>query len=128
MDHRNTSSRSLRLVGIGVLALIAGAYLQLRSGAVSAADQRRCETILLQNYGDSPEAKASLLPKCSEPGMVAMMDAEEQGATAQAAAQSIALANQSDIGSNALSFGLIGVGIGLLVGGIASALRAKKAT
>lgn len=127
MAQTNTSSRSLRLAGIGVLALVAGAYLQFTSGSVSAADQQRCETIVLQTYGDSQEAKTTLLPKCSEPGMVAMMDAQAQGSTAQAAAQSIASANQSDIGSNALSFGLIGIGIGLLIGGIASVLRAKKA-
>lgn len=127
MAQTNTSSRSLRLAGIGVLALVAGAYLQFTSGSVSVADQQRCETIVLQTYGDSQEAKATLLPKCNEPGMVAMMDAKAQGSTAQAAAQSIASANQSDIGSNALSFGLIGIGIGLLIGGIASALRAKKA-
>ena len=127
MAQANTASRSVLLSGLGVLALAAGLYLQFNTNSVPTADQQRCEKIVLDNYGDSPEAKASLLPKCNEPGMVAMMDAKANGSDATTAAQSIAFANQSDIGFTALSFGLIGAGIGLMFSGVAARLRAKKA-
>ncbi len=127
MPQSNTTTRPKILAVVGALALAGGLYLQTGAGGVSAADKQRCETIVLQTYGNSEEAKASLLPKCSEPGMVAMMDAKANQLDATSTAQSIASANQSDIGFNALSFGLIGIGIGLLIGGLATLLRMKKA-
>lgn len=126
MAQTNTSSRSMLFIGLGALALAGGLYLQLFSGSVSLADKQRCENIVLETYKDSAEAKTTLLPKCSEPGMIAMMDAKANGSGASAAAQSISAANQSDIGSSALNFGLIGVGLGLLIGGIATQIRSKK--
>lgn len=126
MAQVNNSSRPVVFIGLGVVALAAGLYLQFSTSSVPAADQQRCETFIQEKYKDSAEAKATLLPKCSEPGMVAMMDAEANGSGASAAAQSIASANQSDMGFNALSFGLIGVGIGLLIGGISTQLRSRK--
>lgn len=126
MAQANSVPRSITLTVVGALALGAGLYMQLGTSGVSAADQQRCETIIRDKYSSSAESIATLLPKCSEPGMVAMMDAQASGAGAAAAAQSIASANQSDIGSNALNFGLIGIGIGLLIGGLASLFRAKK--
>lgn len=126
MAQTNSSSRSMILSIVGALALAGGLYMQFGTSAVSLADQQRCEKIILDTYGNSEEAKNALLPKCSEPGMVAMMDAKANNSSAASTAQSIASANQSDIGSNALSFGLIGAGIGLLLGGVASLLRRKK--
>ena len=126
MAQTNSSSRSMILSIVGALALVGGLYMQFGTSAVSPADQQRCEKIILDTYGNSEEAKNALLPKCSEPGMVAMMDAKANNSSAASTAQSIASANQSDIGSNALSFGLIGAGIGLLLGGVASLLRRKK--
>lgn len=126
MAQVNTSSRPVIFIALGVLALAGGLYLQFAGSSVSSADQQRCENIIQEKYKDSAEAKTTLMPKCSESGMVAMMDAEANGSDAKAAAQSIASANQSDIGSNALSFGLIGVGIGLLIGGISTQLRSRK--
>lgn len=128
MAQANSSSRPVILTGLGVLVLAAGLYLQFGTSSVSLADQQRCEKIVSDIYANSAEAKNSLLPKCSEPGMVAMMDAKAGGSDATTAAASIASANQSDIGSNALSFGLIGAGLGLLLGGIATLLRRKKST
>lgn len=126
MAQTNSSSRPMILSIVGALALAGGLYMQFGTSAVSLADQQRCEKIILDTYGNSEEAKNALLPKCSEPGMVAMMDAKANNSSAASTAQSIASANQSDIGSNALSFGLIGAGIGLLLGGVASLLRRKK--
>lgn len=126
MAQTNSSSRSMILSIVGALALAGGLYMQFGTSAVSLADQQRCEKIILDTYANSEEAKTALLPKCSEPGMVAMMDAKANNSSAASTAQSIASANQSDIGSNALSFGLIGAGIGLLLGGVASLLRRKK--
>lgn len=126
MAQKNSSTRSLVLTTVGALALASGLYLQFGTSAVSSADQQRCEKIILDTYGNSEEAKNALLPKCNEPGMVAMMDAKANNSSAANAAQSIASANQSDVGSNALNFGLIGAGIGLLLGGIGNLLRRKK--
>jgi hypothetical protein len=126
MAQANSSSRSMVLAIVGALALAGGLYMQFGTSAVSSADQQRCEKIILDTYGNSEEAKNALLPKCNEPGMVAMMDAKANNSSAASAAQSIASANQSDIGSNALSFGLIGAGIGLLLGGVGTLLRRKK--
>lgn len=126
MSQANSSSRPMFLSVIGAFALASGLYLQFGTIAVSLADKQRCEKIVLDLYGNSEEAKSALLPKCSKPGMVAMMDAKANNSGAASAAQSIATANQSDISTSALNFGLIGAGIGLLLGGIISLLRRKK--
>lgn len=126
MQKDNSSRSNSVLLLAGAVALAAGLYLNFMTGAVSSADQLRCETNVKTVYNNSQEALTTLLPKCSEPGMVAMMDAQANNSSAAAAAQAISSANSSDIGSNALSFGLIGIGIGLLIGGLARALRSRK--
>lgn len=126
MKQSKTSIRSILLPGIGVLALAAGFYVQTNSGSVPATDKSRCEGIIQTIYGDNAEVKASLIPKCSEPGMVAMMDAKANGSSATEAAQAIASANQSDISTTLLSYGLMGLGVGALFSGVASMLNARK--
>jgi hypothetical protein len=111
--------------GLGVILLGTGLYLQFGMAGVSPADRLRCEQAIEKIYGDSDEAKDTLLPKCSEPGMVAMMDARAGGAGAEQAAQAIAGANRSDLVGILLNCALIGAGIGGL-GAAATAFRQAR--
>ncbi len=58
--------------------------------------------------------------------MVAMMDAKAGGSGASEAAAAIASANQSDIASNALGYGVMGVGVALVISGLFGVARAKR--
>lgn len=113
----------LLIVGLALLGF--GGYRQVFGAAVSPADQARCEQLTRERSGDSAEALAALLPKCSEPGMVAMMEAEAAGEGAQAAAQRIASANQGDLGNHMLDWALIGAGLVLVAA--AAVLGRRKA-
>lgn len=95
-----------------------GGYRQFAGSSVPAEDRARCEQIVRTENGDSQEALDILLPKCSDPGMVAMMDARANGASAQTAASSIAAANKTDIVSTLINCALIGAGIGALVAAV----------
>ena len=106
----------LLVFGIGLVGF--GLSLQTMNTGVSAMDQARCEQIVRDRSGDSQEVLDALLPKCSEPGMVAMMDAQASGADAQSTGQSIAAANQGDLSANLLDWFLIGAGISALMGSI----------
>lgn len=90
------------LVILGVSLLAFGGYRQFAGASVSPADQLRCEQVVRdQNEGIS-DAVETLLPKCGDPGMVAMMDAQAAGDDAQAAAQRISAANQGDTSAHLL--------------------------
>ncbi|MBK4216883.1 hypothetical protein JJJ17_13170 [Paracoccus caeni] len=102
-----------------------GSYRQFGGSSVSAEDQARCEQITRSIYGEQQEALDTLLPKCNEPGVVAMMDARESGADAETAATNIANANKQDIVSILINCALIGGGIGAL--GAAFGARRKRA-
>ncbi|WP_454815328.1 hypothetical protein [Labrys neptuniae] len=112
--------------GLGVVLLGVGLYLQFGTVGVSPADRLRCEQAIEKIYGDSDEAKYTLLPKCGEPGMVAMMDARAGGAGAEQAAQAIATANRSDLIGILLNCALIGAGIGALGAAAAASRQSKK--
>ncbi|WP_024898750.1 hypothetical protein [Brucella rhizosphaerae] len=114
------------MVAAGVVFLIGGFYLQFSASGVSSADQLRCEQNVKNIYKDSAEAQKTLIPTCAEPGVVAMMDAQANGSGAFDAAAAIASANQSEVGSGALGYGLMGVGIALLVSGLFGLSRARK--
>lgn len=117
--------KALLYASLGVVLLGVGLYLQFGTAGVSPADRLRCEQAIEKVYGDSDEAKYTLLPKCNEPGMVAMMDARTGGAGAEQAAQAIASANRSDLAGILINCALIGAGIGAL-GAAAAAFRQSK--
>ncbi|TWI31480.1 hypothetical protein [Paracoccus sulfuroxidans] len=104
----------LLYLALAVALIGFGAYRQFGATGVSADDQARCERIVQADNAGSQEALDALLPKCNEPGMVAMMDARATGADAQTAASNIAAANQNDILSILINCALIGAGIGAL--------------
>lgn len=108
---------------IGLTLVGFGGYRQLVAPAVSAADQARCEALVQEQQGNSPEALEAFLPKCSEPGMVAMMDAQTSGAGAQEAAARIAAANQGDFSNHMIDWALIGAGLVMLAGSAAIGRR-----
>jgi len=74
----------------------------------------------------SAEAQQTFISKCNEPGVVAMIDARVNGSGASDTATAIASANQSEIGSGALGYGIMGVGVALLISGLFGLSRAKK--
>ena len=118
--------KALLYAGLGVVLLGVGLYLQFGTAGVSPADRLRCEQAIEKVYGDSDEAKYTLLPKCNEPGMVAMMDTRTGGAGAEQAAQAIASANRSDLVGILINCALIGAGIGALGAAAAASRQSKK--
>lgn len=106
--------KTLVYIALAVALIGFGAYRQFSGPTVSAEDQARCEQIVRADYADSQEGLDAFLPKCNEPGMVAMMDARATGASAQTAASNIAAANRTDIVATLINCALIGAGIGAL--------------
>ncbi|RUS66917.1 hypothetical protein CUZ56_01712 [Saezia sanguinis] len=96
---------------VGLVCLLVGLYLQFRP-AVSAEDREACEAFVRQEYGHGADMQAlqTLLDKCGEPGMVAMMSARADRAGASQMGQHIAAANQGDSMLHLLSMFLIGLG------------------
>jgi hypothetical protein len=113
--------QKLILVVIGLTLLSFGGYRQFFSPAVNSADQTRCEQLVRGQNGD--EALAFLLSKCSDAGMVAMMDAQASGDDAQAAARRISAANQDDTSDHLLDWALIASGLVTLGAGAVSGRR-----
>lgn len=103
--------KKLLLVIIGLALLGLGGYRQFAGVGVSAADQARCEQQVRAQSGTDAEALALLLPKCSDVGMVAMMDAQASGDDAQAAARRISEANQGDLTAHLFDWAMIGAGL-----------------
>lgn len=104
----------LFILGFSLIAF--GGYRQLAGSSVSPADQLRCEQVVRDRNEGNSDAVQTLLPMCSDPGMVAMMDAQAEGDDARAAAQRISAANQSDTGAHLLDWALIGAGLVALTG------------
>ncbi len=117
--------RKLLLVIIGLALLGFGGYRQFAGAGVSAADQARCEEQVRAQSGTDAEALALLLPKCSDTGMVAMMDAQASGDDAQAAARRISQANQGDLTAHLVDWAMIGAGLAALAA--AAALNRRRA-
>jgi len=115
--------RKVVLIVVGLALLGFGGYRQLFGSDVSSADQMRCEQLVRSQNGDSAEAIDLLLPKCSDAGMVAMMDAQASGDDAQAAALRISAANQVDTSAHMLDWALIGGGLAALAGGVVAGRR-----
>lgn len=108
--------QKLLLVIIGVALLGFGGYRQFLGTSVSPRDQARCEELVRAQNQDNAEALALLLGKCGDVGMVAMMDAQASGDTAQVAAQRISAANQGDLGAHLMDWAMIGAGLVALTG------------
>lgn len=119
--------KTVVMVIVGIICLLSGVFLQFSGfgGGVSAEDKQACETaVQAKNWG---EQKAEFLARCdSDVGFVAMMKAQQAGSGAQEAAQSIAAANQSEIGGGMLSMFLMGLGAVLTFGGLFVGKMAKK--
>lgn len=117
--------QKILLVIIGLALLGFGGYRQFVESGVSPADQARCEQQVRDQNGQDAETLALLLPKCSDVGMVAMMDAQASGDDAQAAAARISAANQGDLTSHVLDWAMIGAGLVALAG---AAMIARRRT
>ncbi|MDH7797115.1 MULTISPECIES: hypothetical protein [unclassified Beijerinckia] len=121
-----TKLYSITLSIAGIILLAIGFYIQFGNNGVSQADEQRCAAIVERLYGNSPQAKEALRPKCSEPGMVAMMDARTEGKGASETAQAIASANNGSLGADIVSYALMGGGAAVLLAGLALLMRRTK--
>lgn len=118
-------NRRITVMVMGAIALVVGVFLQFQSG-VSSADRQRCEEIVRERYASGNEADLkTLLDKCADPGMVAMMIASASGAGAQSTAQSVAAANRGDMLGGALGLFLMGFGGAVLLLAVISGLVRK---
>ncbi|ANG95814.1 hypothetical protein A8A54_04525 [Brucella pseudogrignonensis] len=126
MAQKSVAGAPAVMAVVGVILLGGGFYLQSSGSGVSPADQSRCEENVKNLYKDSAEAQQTFISKCNEPGVVAMIDARVNGSGASDTAAAIASANQSEIGSGALGYGIMGVGVALLISGLFGLSRAKK--
>lgn len=99
------------LIAIGVVLLAIGGFMSFSGGAPKAdpALVQACQTEMQSRGGD-----ADMIAKCKETAFATAMTATD----AQSAARSISAANNSEIGGNALSMFLIGLGLALVVGGV----------
>lgn len=122
MTQTNVLLRSLVLTGVGALLITAGVYFQGRSGFASQSDRHGCEHLVQKNYGDSDDVKTTLLPRCSEPGMVTTIVAKANGAAAEA----VSSANNAESGSNILCSLFTGIGIIAAAGGMTGIVRVSS--
>ena len=100
------------LIVLGLLLLAIGGFMQFAGGAprADAALVQRCQSEM-----KSRGAGADMVAQCSETAFATAVTATD----ADTAARSIAAANTSEIGSNALAMFLIGLGLVLTLGGVA---------
>lgn len=99
------------LICIGALLLVLGAILSFSSGPPKA------DAVLAQQCRDrmtAEKSEQSLVKQCDETAFATAMTATN----AQTAALAISAANNSEVGGNALSKFLLGVGVVILAGGI----------
>ena len=108
----------------GAACLAAGLYLQQAGGDFGTADRARCEANVVAAHGADVAVRNQLLPKCGEPGFIAMMDARAGNLSAQQTAIAIANANRSGLMNDLLGYALIGAGVGGLA--IAGAGRFRR--
>lgn len=102
---------------VGLIFLGVGAVMQFTGGPprADAALVLRCQKEMKTRGAD-----ASMAKQCSETAFATAVTATD----AQSAARTISAANTSEMGSNALSMALIGIGLVLTIGGVV--LRQKQ--
>ncbi len=98
----------LIIIGLGSIGF--SGYRQLLGADMRTAAQTRCEQLVRDRSSDSRGALDALLPGCSDPGMVAIMDAQTSGADAHSAASRISSANRRELKSHMMDWALIGAG------------------
>jgi hypothetical protein len=101
----------IALIVIGLIALLIGGFLSYTDGAPKAdpAMAQRCqEKMKAQN------AEPSLLAQCDQTAFAVAMTATD----AQAAAQAISAANNSEVGGSLWAKFFIGLGLVLFLGGM----------
>ncbi len=113
---------------VAIAILLCGLYLGgWIGGGVSSEDRARCEKIIANQY-DDPETIKMLSAKCSDEGMVAMMDSQNNNLGAQETAANIAKANRGGLLSLLLAGAMVGAGIGTLAKALRDIFRSKKAS
>lgn len=105
------------LLVIGAAMLIVGVFLQLNGGPpkADAAAIAQCEN-RVRDQG------AEMIARCQESAFATAMTATD----AQAAAQSISAANNSEVGGNMLSLFLIGLSLPLLIVGVLGLVQRRR--
>ncbi|PID83891.1 hypothetical protein CSB09_03610 [Candidatus Gracilibacteria bacterium] len=123
--EKSHTAKAIAFIVIGAIMALFGAWNLFVGAGVSSADRLQCEEIVREKYANVPEALATMLPKCDEPGMVAMMKASQSNASAQVAAKNIASANKQGFSSTLIGGFCLGLGAVLLIAGI-PLLRKKE--
>lgn len=97
------------LIVIGVIFLAIGGFLQFTGGPpkADAALTQACRSEMTDRGAD-----AELIAKCDETAFASAMTATD----AEAAARSISAANNAEVGGNAMSMFLLGLGLVLVIG------------
>lgn len=101
----------LLLIAIGLICLVIGGVMKVTGGPPGAdpALVAQCRQNVTERGGD-----ADLIAQCDGAAFASAMTATD----ANAAAQAISAANQSEIGGGMVSMFLIGIGLALLAGGL----------
>ncbi len=104
----------------GLLSLAAGVWMQLSAGAPAAepALTQQCQTVMKARGADT-----AMIAQCGEKAFATTVTATD----AQDAARSISAANNSEVGSYALSMLLIGLGAALSIFGGVLMRRSRAA-
>ncbi|MGO4450464.1 hypothetical protein AB4Y96_16200 [Phyllobacterium sp. TAF24] len=108
------------------MVIIAGVYFQALTGYSSKSETQQCEQLVQEFYGDSDDVKTTVLPRCREPGMVAVIVAKANDASAVEAAQAVSAANKTNLSHNRLSYYLLGIGIVATAIGVTSIVQAMR--
>lgn len=112
-------SNPIIAVVIGLVLLLIGGFMQF-SGTAPTADPEltvACRAEISQRGGD--EAFAD---QCSDKSFAVAMTATD----AQSAAKAISASNSQDVGANAISMFMLGLGLVLFFGGIAMVMKKRK--
>ena len=99
------------LIAIGLLALIIGGTMNFTGSAPKASPAlvQQCQEKMRARNADD-----ALVRQCSEAAFATAMTATD----AQAAAQAISTANNSEVGGGFVAMFLVGLGLALFLGGI----------
>jgi hypothetical protein len=102
---------------IGAFLLAVGAWMQIAGGPPKA------DRALAQQCRDRMNSSGGAIDaRCDETAFASAMTATD----AQSAARAISAANNSEVGGNSVSMLLIGLGLVMLVGGIAGQRKARR--
>lgn len=113
----------VKIVSVALAVVGLGGYFMSAPAGVSPDQKAACEAAV-DKRGSDP-ALAEIKKKCSDVGMVAMMQAQEKNESAQEAAQRISAANRAEKGANGLQMFFLGLTVMGFLGLLTSFFKKK---